>query len=514
MCRTAPRVEGRVEIHLDRTSDVPLYVQIARGVRAMIVAGRLPTGSCLPPERSLARALGLSRDTVVAAYRELRADGLVDAHVGRGTTVAAPQDHSAEGGHAPSLPWRQLFGDATRGVEDPILRDLLELSERPDVISLSLGLPAPDLLPMAAFGEVHEALLEKVGPGLLLHSPTEGLTPFRESLVELAAARGIACSLHEILVVSGSQQGLHLVSRVLLAPGDEVIVEEPTFFGALQVFRAAQARILGVPVDGDGMRTDVLETLLQRHRPKLIYSLPTFQNPSGTVMSLARRRRLLDLARRYQVPILEDDPYSELRYEGPAIPPLKALDSPAGGHVIYLSSFSKVLFPGLRVGWMIGAPPLVRQVALAKQSVDLHTSTHGQWLLDGFLRAGHFRRHVEAVREAYRARRGAMEESLEAAMPSGFTWTRPQGGFYCWCRLPEGVSLTTLLVAAGRRQVSFLPGTVCFPGDGGRRFVRLNFTFPSPADIREGVRRLADALTSASEGESKRDGSQGTRPIV
>jgi len=501
-----------VEIHIDRGSAVPIYLQICQGLREMIVTGKLPEGFRLPPERRLAQALGVNRSTVLAAYRELKADALVDAHVGRGTSVLArPLPSHGDPGVVP-LAWRQLFSEVGGALEDPLLRDLLELSERHDVISLSVGLPARELLPLETLRAVNEELLSEVGPAMLLHSPSEGITPFRATLVDLATTRGITCSLPEVIVVSGSQQGLDLVARVLVQPGDAVVVEEPSFFGALQVFRAARARLLGVPVDGDGLRTDALESLLARYRPKLIYTLPTFQNPSGVVMSLERRRQLLELAHHYQIPILEDDPYSELRYEGTPPPSLKALD--AHGYVIYLSSFSKVLFPGLRLGWVVAPRPVARQLVLAKQAVDLHSSTLGQWWLDRFVRAGHLARHVVQVRQAYAARRDVMDEALRSFASTSLTWQRPTGGFYFWCRLAEGMSHTRLLARAAERRVSFLPGAACFFAEGGEDHIRLNFTFPGPEEIREGVCRLGEALRTVASSVHQRGSHGGTPPIV
>jgi len=293
-----------VDIRIDRESTVPIYLQICSGIKEMILTGKLPGGFRLPPERRLAAALGVNRSTILSAYRELKADALVDAHVGRGTTVLQRLSTPTTTDKPQPLPWRQLLREGLTEAQDPLLRDLLELSERPDVISLSVGLPAPELLPIETVRTLWAELVDEVGAPMLLHSPTEGMTSFREALCQLMVARGIQCSPSEVLVLSGSQQGLDLAARIFLAPGDAVVVERPTFFGALQIFHRAQVRVLGVPTDTEGMRTDALESLLERQRPKLIYTLPTFQNPSGAVMSLERRWRLLELAHRFQVPVL------------------------------------------------------------------------------------------------------------------------------------------------------------------------------------------------------------------
>lgn len=500
-----------MDIRIDRASSVPVYLQIDRGLRALIASGALPQGALLPPERRLAASLGVNRTTILNAYRELKADGLVESHVGSGTRVAGnaavPRDPAGP------LPWSQLIRVGGEQTPDPLVRDLLELSERRDVISLAVGLPAPELLPLDLVGRLHGTMMREMGAGALLHSPTEGLSQFRETLCGLMATRGVRCSLPEVLVTSGSQQGLDLLARVLLDPGDEVVVEEPSYFGALQVFRRAGARLLGVGVDAAGMRTDALETLLQRRRPKLIYTLPTFQNPSGAVLSLARRRHLLDLAYRFQVPVVEDDPYSELRYEGSELPSLKALD--VHGHVIYASSFSKVLFPGLRVGWLVAPSVLVRQLALAKQSVDLHTTTPGQWLIHRFIGDGHFQRHLAHARQAYRVRRDAMDEALRASAPPTLEWERPEGGFYFWCRSTAPVPQGRLLGRAAAEGVAYLPGEACFASGSATSFMRLNFTYPTCEQIRSGIAGLMTALRRVTPaGDAQGAAAGGTPPIV
>lgn len=498
---------------IDRASPVPVYRQIVHGIRSLIVSGSWPAGFRLPPERTLARALGVNRTTVLNAYRELKAEALVEAHVGRGTSVAAPTPAPPAAAEASEIPWRQLFRTGLGRSQDPLLRDLLALTERDDVIPLAVGLPAAELLPMEHLREILARLLAEVGPAVLLHSPTEGVSALREAIVRHQATRGIQRPLEEVLITSGCQQGLDLVTRILLDPGDTVVVEEPTYFGALEVFRRAQARIVPVPADEAGLRTDLLEALLQHRRPKLIYTLPTFQNPSGVVLSLERRRHLLELAERFAIPVVEDDPYAELRYDGDPVPSLKALDG--GNLVISLNSFSKVLFPGLRVGWMVAPRPVVRQLALARQGLDLHTNTPGQWVLARFLTEGLFATHLEQVRRAYRARRDVAVATLRATAPPDIGWAVPQGGFYIWCRLPERLSLGRLLARAAQAAVAFLPGTPCFADEVGINAARLNFTFPTEEQLREGISRLmAAAGAILAEPAVPGRGGGGTPPLV
>jgi DNA-binding transcriptional MocR family regulator len=501
-----------VDFAVDRDSATPIYLQILNRTRSMILTGELPPGFRLPPERRLADALGVNRSTVLAAYRELKAEGLVDAHVGRGTVVLAQRYGEAPPAPHDEIAWRQLFrpGAVT---QDPLVRDLLDLSERPGLISFAAGLPDPELVPLELLRRLLAEAIERVGPEIMLHCPTEGLMPLREAIAALMRSRGAECTAADVLVLSGSQQGIDLVARVLLEPGDAVAVEQPSFFGALQVFRSAQARLVGVPVDDDGMRPDALEAVLQRYRPKLIYTLPSFQNPSSALLSPERRQRVLELSYRYQAPLLEDDPYSELAFEGSPPLPLRALDR--GGHVLYLSTFSKLLLPGLRLGWIVAPQPMLRQLILAKQVVDLHSNTPGQWLLARFLLDGHFPAHVARVREAYRARRDTVDRALRDAAVPGLEWRRPAGGFYFWCRLPEGTSTGRLLARAAEAGVSFLPGRACHVDEPGDARVRLNFTHPPAGRLAEGIARFAAALRAvAGEPRAAARAGSGTRPIV
>lgn len=478
-------------VQLDRTSPVPLYLQISSQIRKLILTGALPEGSRLPPQRELASTLGVNRTTVVNAYQELAADGLVDATIGRGTVVRATASPAQPVSPSP-LPWAEVFSLRTRATCDPLIRDMMTLCARQDVISFAAGVPAPDLYPLDTFRMVVDEVLARDGRTLLQHCPTEGHFPLREWLAGRMTERGAHVSARNVLLLAGSQQGLDLVTRLLLDPGDIVITESPSYLGVLQVFRAAGVRLLTVPLDEEGMRVDLLEQILARSRPKLIYTLPTFQNPTGVTLSLERRYQLLALAQRYQVPILEDDPYGELRYEGTPVPTLKALDR--YGHVLYLSTFSKMLFPGLRLGWLAAPEPVVERLALIKQLTDLHTNTLGQWALAEFCHRGLLDEHLAHLREVYPRRRDAMSAALERYCPPGMTWNRPEGGFYLWCRLPEGLHARELLAEAARRRVAFTVGDAFHVDGGGQEWMRLNFTCHTEEAITEGVKRLGQAM--------------------
>jgi len=501
-----------VEIALDRSSPIPIYRQIERQIRGMILSGTLPAGFRLPPERRLAESLQVNRTTVLAAYRELRGDQLVTSRVGSGTVVlsATGLEPGDRAGAAP--PWRQLLREGVAASSDSLVRDLLQLTERSDVISLAIGLPAADLMPLDELAVLFDRLRLEVGGPLLLHCPTEGHSPLRETLASWLAGRGITAAPAEVLVLSGSQQGLDLVARAFLEPGDLVVVEEPSYFGALQVFRAAGARLVGVPTDADGMRVDLLEAILEHRRPKLIYTLPTFQNPSGAVLSRERRRRLVELAARWQVPVLEDDPYSDLRYDGEPLPSLKAID-PTGG-VLYLSTFSKVLFPGLRLGFMVAPRPVVRQLALIKQLVDLHAASASQYLLDAFFGDGLYPPHLARVRRAYRERRDAMAAALERHAPPGVTWNRPDGGFYFWLKLPPQVDRARLVARAADEGVAFLPGWSCYRDTPEETTIRLNFSFLPPDRLAVGVERLFQAVAAAGAAGHRDQAPEVSTPLI
>jgi DNA-binding transcriptional MocR family regulator len=499
-------------VQLDRSSQIPLYLQIRNQIRELILTGALPESSRLPPQRELASALRVNRTTVVNAYQELAADGLVDATIGRGTVVRSTERPASPVPPTP-LPWAEVFSLRTRTTRDPLIRDVMTLCAQEDVISFAAGVPAPDLYPLDEFRAVVDEVLARDGRTLLQYCPTEGYLPLREWLAAHMAERGARVSARNMLVLAGSQQGLDLVARLLLDPGDVVITESPSYLGVLQVFQAAGVRLLTVPLDEQGMQVDLLEQILARSRPKLIYTLPTFQNPTGVTLSLERRYQLLALAQRYQVPILEDDPYGELRYEGTPMPALKALDR--HGHVLYLSTFSKMLFPGLRLGWLVAPEPVIERLTLIKQLTDLHTNTLGQWALAEFCRRGLLDKHLTHLREVYPQRRDAMCTALERHCPPDMTWNRPEGGFYLWCRLPEGLRARELLAEAARRQVAFIVGDAFHVDGGGQEWMRLNFTSHTEETITEGVKRLGQAMETLLQAQPTQPAEAlSLRPIV
>lgn len=486
-----------MDIRINRKSSVPVYLQISNSIRDAILAGILPAGSMLPPERKLAERLHVNRSTVLNAYRELKADGLADSHIGQGTAVVhrRPADHTGREetdiDEMLPMPWEQLFSQTSLRMQDTTVRDLLRMAGSGDMILFAAGVTVPGIDSIDSLSRIQMEVLKDHGHTAVQHLPTEGFYPLRESIGKLMNSRGIMAPASETLVLSGSQQGLDLAARAFIDPGDIVFVEEPTFFCAIQIFKAAGARVIGIPIDRDGMRTDMLEMLLDRYRPKLIYTIPDFQNPSGAVMSLERRKRLLALAYRNRITILEDDPYGMLRYEGESLPALKALDG--NGNVLYLSTFSKLLFPGFRVGWICAPSPVLHRLTILKQMADLHTSSLPQLIFDRFLREGLLEGHLEIANAENRRRRDILLSELENAALDTMKWNKPEGGLYLWCRLPDGMSQSRLLAKSAENGVAFVPGNTFYPGNPSGNFVRLNFTYPDPRQIREGVRRFARA---------------------
>ncbi len=468
---------------IDPTSAVALYVQIIEGFAAAVARGELAVGERLPPERQLAESLRVSRTTVVNAYREMQARGLIISHVGRGTFIAASEPT------AQALPWRQRLSQASQFLVNPVIHELGRSSVQANVISFAEGLPDHQLAPADAFQHAVERVLHRQGRLPFARTPPEGHSALREAIVEYVRSSGLRTSVEQVLIVDGAQQGVDLVCRTFLDPGDVVITEGPTFMVALQAFRAARATVIPVPLDSDGMRVELIEDLVIRYRPKLIYTVPTFQNPSGTTMPIARRRLLLDVAARYQIPVVEDDPYREIYFDGAPPPPLAALDE--HGVTVSIGTFSKIMYPGIGLGWVIAPRPVIESLTLAKWVSDLYTNSLVQWAMAEFLGTHSLRGHLERIRAEYRRRRDAMLDALgRYAVPVKVN--RPRGGFYLWGPVAGGVPARILLMEALREGVAFVTGEAFYPS-GGETELRLCFSTVSPELIDQGVKRLAAA---------------------
>jgi 2-aminoadipate transaminase len=396
--------------------------------------------------------------------------------------------------------WAERFAQRTQRMGSSVIRELLKYTEKPDVISFAGGLPAPEVFPFAEIERAAGTVLREQGKVALQYSPTEGYLPLRELLVRHMARYGIKVTPANVLITTGSQQGLDLIGRLFVNPGDRILVESPTYLGALQAWSAYQADYLAVPVDDEGLDVGKLETQL-RGGPKFLYILPNFQNPAGVTLSLDRRRRLVELANHYGAPIVEDDPYGQLRYEGEHVPPLVQIDAEwhgcatgdceFTGDVLYLSTLSKTLAPGLRVAWVVAPESVTSRLVQMKQGADLHSSTFSQMVAYEVAKDGFLDRHVRTIRDLYRRRRDAMLDALARHLPPEARWTKPQGGLFLWLTLPEGFDSTELLKEAlGKERVAFVPGASFFPRGGGERTCRLNFSYMGEDMIDEGIRRL------------------------
>ncbi|GAA1153626.1 DNA-binding transcriptional MocR family regulator [Kitasatospora gansuensis] len=373
------------------------------------------------------------------------------------------------------------------------VREILALTARPEVISFAGGLPAPELFDVAGLRAAYDRAFTEVPDRALQYSTTEGDPELRTAIAERLTDRGLATIPDELLVTTGSQQALTLLTAALLEPGDVVLVEDPGYLAALQCFAFAGARVVPVPTDDGGLIPDALAELVARERPKLLYLVPTFQNPTGRTLDTARRRAVAELAERHGFWIAEDDPYGELRYDGEAEPWIAGL-SAAADRTVLLGSFSKILAPGLRLGFLRAPAALRRACVIVKQSADLHTSTIDQAAAARYLRDADLDAHIGRIRAAYRERRDALLAGLSKALPAGSSWNHPDGGMFLWVRLPAGHDATALLRTAVRHDVAYVPGAPFYATTPDPRTLRMSFTTHNPEEIGEGLRRLADAF--------------------
>jgi 2-aminoadipate transaminase len=402
-----------------------------------------------------------------------------------------------------STAWTSRYALRTKTIKSSAIRELLKITQKPEVISFAGGLPAPDVFPIERFRQACCKVLEQSAKIALQYGATEGYEPLREMIARHTSRYGIKAKAENVLLTSGSQQALDLIGKLLINPGDRVLVEAPTYLGALQAFNVYGAEYVSVPSDDDGIRTDLLEKPL-RSGPKFMYVLPNFQNPGGTTLSEDRRHELVLLADQFGIPIIEDDPYGQLRYEGEHLTPLVVLDREnlrrdngySIGNVIYLSTFSKTLAPGLRLGWIVAPGEVIAKLVQLKQGADLHTSTFAQIVAYEVARDGFLDEHVKVIRRVYGERRDVMLEALKTYFPSEVTWTHPKGGLFLWVTLPKGMDCQKLFEIALKENVAFVPGESFYANDGeqGKLHMRLNFSYGQPEQIREGIRRLSVAV--------------------
>jgi 2-aminoadipate transaminase len=384
-----------------------------------------------------------------------------------------------------TLNW--TFSVRAQEMKGSAIREILKITERPDIISFAGGLPAPELFPVKHLMNACKTVLENVGPKSLQYSLSLGVLPLRKFLAERLSQKGASLTEDNILVTGGSQQGLDLVGKVFLDKGAVVICESPTYLGAIQAFNAYNPQYVTVDMDENGMITDQVEEKIKKYKPRLIYVVPNFQNPSGITLSYERRKHLVELAKEYYVPIIDDNPYGELRYIGKDVPSLKSL---GGDLVIQLGTISKIISPGLRIGWIAASSEVMPMFEKMKQGTDLHTNTFAQYVMVEYVKDGKLDRHIEEIKAAYGERRGVMIKAMQEYFPENVKWTEPEGGLFLWVELPQEISATDLLQEALKQKVAYVPGKPFYPYEDRDNTLRLNFSNASPEMIIEGIKRL------------------------
>ncbi|HVO58934.1 MAG TPA: PLP-dependent aminotransferase family protein [Dongiaceae bacterium] len=490
-------------VHLQPESHVPLYIQLRDQLRALVHAGDLRPGDRIPASRELASILGVHRTTVANAYAELEAEGLIQGHVGRGTFIQGngnglkltPPPPPVLGANGDGLRWELLFADE-RGEE---ILSRLTATAPDDALSFVMARPAEEHFPVEDLQLCVNAVLRREANAVLNLGASDGYAPLKEALLDMLRQEGISAKDENLLITDGCQQALDLISKAFVRPGDCIVLENPTYPGAGAIFNHARARCIGVPVNTHaepgkplGIDIEALEATLIANRVKLIVLTPDFQNPTGTSMPLASRRKLMELASRHQVPVVEDHIYARLHAREERIPSLKQMDR--SNLVIHIDSFSKVAFPGLRVGWIVAPAAAIERLRVVKQTTDLHTDQLAQASLAEFLRRGYFSRHLSKMRKLYATRMHVLDEALRKHMPEETRWTRPEGGMCLWLELPPGFDASELLIHAKERGLLFAPGRYFYVQSPLPNTLRLGFANLDEKDLARGAATLADLL--------------------
>ena len=391
------------------------------------------------------------------------------------------------------------FSDIAKALKASEIRELLKLTQQPEIISFAGGLPNPESFPVGDIKEIVSALLQTEGARILQYGSTEGVNEFRDTLAKMMDERYNVKGIkrENILITAGSQQALYLLAKIFVNPGDKVVIEAPTYIGILTAFQSYRPDYVAVEMDDEGMNTEILEDELRKmksdgKKPKLIYVIPTFQNPAGVTMSLERRKHLLELAEEYDILVVEDDPYGELRYSGEPLPTLKSLDN--NSHVIYLGTFSKILAPGFRLAWMIAHEDIIKKAVLAKQGIDLCTNTFGQYIANEYILKGYLDRHIPEIKALYKRKRDLMLRMMDEYFPNEVKWTKPDGGMFLWVTLPDNMDAEKMFKKAIENRVAYVIGSAFYPHRDHKNTFRLNFTYSSDEQIEEGIKRLGKVI--------------------
>lgn len=391
----------------------------------------------------------------------------------------------------------RLYSDRAGKMRKSAIRELLKVTQDPEVISFAGGLPNPDSFPIDDLKDVVKYVMDHHGKTALQYGTTQGLPELRKIIAERAAKEGIKTSAEEVIIMSGSQQALDTVGKIFLNPSDYAICGLPSYLGGINAFRSYEANLEGIPLDNNGMIVDILEEKLKKFlkediTPKFIYTIPTFQNPAGVVMSESRRKKLIDIANNYDMVIVEDDPYGKLCFDIDHIKPIKALDDE--DRVIYMSTFSKILSPGFRLAWTIASPEITRKMEICKQALDLCTNTYTQFIACEFIKRGSLDLHIMKICELYKPKRDIMINSIKEFFPEGYTCYKPKGGMFAWVTLQEGIDTETMFLDAIKEKVAYVHGKAFHVDDGGGRSMRLNFSYSTDEQIQEGIKRLGNVI--------------------
>ncbi len=482
---------SKLAIGLEREGEEPIYRQLIRHIRSQIESGTLSAGTRLPASRDLAQQLNISRISVVNAYAELRAEGFLSAHAGRGTFIAGDANN-------PTAPSENGNGHVKTSTPeapttpDRSLREMMRMARKPGIISFAQGAPPGDFFPMQHLRDAINTVLDRDGAKAMSYEIAEGYAPLRSAVRDYVSGLGIHCSPDQVLITGGTQQACDMVVQALLSEGDLMVTENPTYLGMIDIARTRRVQLHGIDVDEQGIRLDMLENFILDNRPKLIYVMPTFQNPTGSVMPLHRRRQLLNLANHYQIPVLEDSVYHELRFEGESLPPLKALDDT--GIVIHASGFTKMMLPGLRIGYIITDNHHYERLVRVKQAADISTPSLNQRTMHLMIQRGVLAQQLERNNRELKRRRDVAIAAATKHLPPGSRWTVPEGGLYLWVNLPKnGPTSAEVYITSIHMGAAYAIGSVFYTNSCGSHRMRINFGSQKPPEIEDGLKRIGRA---------------------
>ena len=487
-----------MRITIDKSSSIPLYIQIKENIKDLVSHGHYKNGDVLPTTRELAEMLGIHRNTAIAAYKSLEAEGFAYSHVGRGTFIIEPEKLPSEHHIAfyNMFNWSQHLSEKLHQRISHKLLTLYQTGDSKINISFVWSQKGYRDFPVKKIQRSMNTVLREKSDSVFDYTRSTGDSELRSILANQMRIKDMPVSPDNILIVNGAQQAIDLLGRLLLEPGDTVIVENPTYTGALCCFQFLQAKIIGIPTDQWGMKVHLLEEVLAKYHPKFIFTIPTFHNPTGSSMRMDRRERIVSLAEQYEIPIIEDDYGSDLRFSGPELPPLKALDH--SGQVIYIGTFSKALMPGLRLGWIAAAEKVIEPLVELKRYNDLCTSPFLQAILTEFHTRGYMATHVRFLRRTYARRLSLLIDAIKKYFPPETTFTPPSGGVYLWVTIPKCVDMKQLWVNSLNRGVAFSIGNLFYLDEGGMNQMRLRYASVEDEKIEEGIRIIAEEMMKVS----------------